>query len=325
MLYTLCFLNELFDFRNGNVLFDRVAGNGHKRRSLLDFERFGKRHVLFGENLREADLCFIKEGLRDLAVGAGLGGEQEQPVVRWRSGGRGDCAVGGGGVLPVAETAALQPGVGHVVFPPVLELLDLAVVPVLDGAVVAGYTAVHLGRLAALGAGELLAHKVAVVLADGVGRGHGVVGQLVVLRDLAHEVRRRLPARQLLAEEGVEDRAGGVERLQLILHVERGEDVLGIADGQVGGVGVVRVSARLGSGDDVGEGLDVVLCETVGGGLRRGGLKVIEVTMSIQELDREIARVKAALAKTTSNHLKSDCGKYLRKLYRQRKRLKHES
>ena len=57
----------------------------------------------------------------------------------------------------------------------------------------------------------------------------------------------------------------------------------------------------------------------------RLGLKVIEVTMSIQELDREIARVKAALAKTTSDHLKSDYGKYLRKLYRQRKRLKHES
>lgn len=47
----------------------------------------------------------------------------------------------------------------------------------------------------------------------------------------------------------------------------------------------------------------------------RLGLKVIEVTMSIQELDREIARVKAALAKTTSTHLKSDygniCGSYI--------------
>lgn len=164
--------------------------------------------------------------------------------------------------MPPGEVA-----VADVVLLAVLELLHLAVVPVLHGTVVAGDAAPDLGVLAALGAGEVLAGNVAVVVADGVRRAHRVVRQLVVLGDLAHEVCRGLPARQLLAEEGVEDGAGGVARLEIVLNVERGEDIVGVADRQVRAVGVVRGAARLRRGDDVGIELNIVLRETVGGGL----------------------------------------------------------
>src|SRR5690625_7133163 len=48
-----------------------------------------------------------------------------------------------------------------------------------------------------------------------------ILGQLVVLGDLAHEARGGLPVGQLLAQEGVEDGAGGVEGLELVLNVQR--------------------------------------------------------------------------------------------------------
>ena len=78
-----------------------------------------------------------------------------------------------------------------------------------------------------------------MVLAHGVGGGQGVVGQTVVLGDLADQRRRRLPVGQLFAQEGVEHGAGGVEGLEIVLDVQGGEDVLGVAHGQVGAVGVV--------------------------------------------------------------------------------------
>ena len=50
----------------------------------------------------------------------------------------------------------------------------------------------------------------------------------------------------------MEDGAGGVARLEIVLNVERGEDIVGVADRQVRAVGVVRGAARLRRGDDVG-------------------------------------------------------------------------
>ena len=57
----------------------------------------------------------------------------------------------------------------------VLELLRLAVVPVLHGTVIAGDTTVDLCFLAAEGADRLLSCKIAVVLTDGVGRRQRVI------------------------------------------------------------------------------------------------------------------------------------------------------
>ena len=113
---------------------------------------------------------------------------------------------------------------------------------------------------------------------DGVGGGNGVVGQLVVLGDLPDQVGGGLPVGQLLAQEGVEHGAGGVQGLEIVLDIQSGEHVLGVAHGQVGGVGVVGGAVHVG-GDDVGELLLIVLGEAIGGGLGGGGLQVVEVAV----------------------------------------------
>src|SRR5699024_221950 len=112
--------------------------------------------------------------------------------------------------------------------------------------------------------------------------GHGVVGELEVLRDLPHQVGRGLPVRQLLAQERVEHGAGGVQGLQVVLDGQGLEDVVGVAHRQVGGIGVVGgVAGVLGGGDDVGIELHVVLGQPVGGGLGGGGLQVVEVAVHL--------------------------------------------
>ena len=77
----------------------------------------------------------------------------------------------------------------------------------------------------------------------------------------------------------MEDRTGGIERLQLVLHIERGENILGIADGQVRGVGVIRRLALLSCSDDIGEVLLVMLGKTVSGGLGRRRFEVIQISV----------------------------------------------
>ena len=178
----------------------------------------------------------------------------------------------------------------HVVDPPVPELLGLAVIPVLDRAVIAGDTAVNLRGLSAVGAGLLLPRQIAVVPADGIGGAHGIIGQLVVFRDLPHQVGRGLPVRELLPQEGVEDGAGGVESLELVLDIQGGEYILRVAHRQVGGVGVIGGAVFVG-GDDIGVELLVVLGEAVGGALRRGGLEVVEVAVLLLIVAQALAHV----------------------------------
>ena len=57
----------------------------------------------------------------------------------------------------------------------------------------------------------------------------------------------------------------------MIFDIKSGEDVFGISDGQVAGVGVIGGFASFGSTDDVGITLFVVLCKTEGGGFGRSG------------------------------------------------------
>ena len=129
-----------------------------------------------------------------------------------------------------------------------------------------------------MGAGELLPGEVAVVGTHGIGGGDGVVGQFIMLGNLAHQGGSGLPAGQLFAQKGVEHGAGGVEGLELVLHVQSLKDVLGAPHRQVGGVGVIGGAVVVG-GVDVGELLLVVLGEAVGSGLCRGGLQIEEVTV----------------------------------------------
>ena len=134
-----------------------------------------------------------------------------------------------------------------------------------------------------------------MVRTDGICRGHGVIGEFEVLGDLAHERGGSLPIRQLFTEERVEHRAGGVAGLQVVLNLQRGEDVLRIADRQVGGVGVVRRAVLIG-GDDVRELRLVVLGKAVGGGLCRRGLQVIQIAVLLLVVGQTLAHVVEHLA-----------------------------
>ena len=123
--------------------------------------------------------------------------------------------------------------VQHAVHLPVLKLLNFAVVPILHRAVVTGDSAVNLGFASAMRACVLLACKITVRAANRVGGGDGIVGQLIILRNFANKCRRTLPIGQFFTEEGVEHRAGGIERLQLVLNIQRRENIFRIADGKM--------------------------------------------------------------------------------------------
>ena len=166
----------------------------------------------------------------------------------------------------------------HLIGFSVLILLTLAVIPVLHRAVVAGDAAVNLRFPSADGAGELLPGQIAVVCADGIGGRQRIVRQLVVLRDLTDQRRRCPPIGQLFAQEGVEHRAACVEGLELVLYVQCGEHVLRVAHRQVAGIGVVGRPALVG-GDDIGVLCLIVLGKAIGGGLGRGGLQIVEVSI----------------------------------------------
>ncbi len=83
-------------------------------------------------------------------------------------------------VLPVSIASSSFYGVENFINLSFLELFGLAVVPVLNGAVVARYTRVNFRGFAANGAFELFADKISVVFADGIRRGKGVVRELII-------------------------------------------------------------------------------------------------------------------------------------------------
>ena len=172
----------------------------------------------------------------------------------------------------------------------VLVLLGLAVVPVLDRAIVTCDAAVDFRLLAADRACELLACQIAVVLAHGISRRHCVIRQLIVLGNLADKVCRSLPVGKLLAEESVENSSGCVQCLQIILNIQRGEDILCVADRQVRGVGVVRCAVHV-SRNDIRELLLVVHRKSVGRGLRRRRLQVVKVAVLLLVVGETLSHV----------------------------------
>lgn len=89
--------------------------------------------------------------------------------------------------------------VSNIINSSLFKFLSLAVVKVLNGAIVACYTAVNLGGFAAVGAVVLLAVNIAVVFAYGISGRKGVIGKLVILGNLSYESCRRLPIGKLFA------------------------------------------------------------------------------------------------------------------------------
>ena len=188
---------------------------------LMDAQLCSKLRSVLCQNLFVEDAGIVQHLDGDTAVGAGGGGKEQGLFAVNAALFFGlcflFCGVGSGAVTQVILFALLI-------------FLRLTHVPVLHGAVVAGNAAIDLRGLTAVGAGEMLAFQVAVALTDGVGGGQGVVGQAVVFCNLAHQRGGRLPRGQLLAQEGVEDGAGGVEGLQVILNIQRGKNVVGETD-----------------------------------------------------------------------------------------------
>ena len=154
------------------------------------------------------------------------------------------------------------------------------------------------------------AGKIAVLGTYGVRRGHRVVRKLIIFRDRANQLRGRLPVRQLLAEEAVEHRAGRVERLQLVLDIQRREYVVGIADRKMRAVGVVRSLTGRACREDVRELLAVMLRKTVRGGFCRSCLEVVQIAVHLlvvaQTLTHVIEHLLCELLRLRSRHILAD-------------------
>ena len=163
---------------SSGVLLEVLAVRHDQRRRLLHAVLHRELGVVLGVELLIGEALLVQHRHRESAVGAGRRREEQGraelvDVLGGLLRGGGDvpvevrllaAAAGGLRVLHGVEVA-----VRDVVGLALLVLLRLARVPVLHRAVVAGDAAVHLGALAAVRAGELLAGEVAVVFADGVG------------------------------------------------------------------------------------------------------------------------------------------------------------
>ena len=115
-----------------------------------------------------------------------------------------------------------------------------------------------------------------MLLAHGEERSHRDVGHLEVGEHLAYDVAAGLGGGDSLVHVHVEHRTARVAALQLVLHLERLEEVVRITGRQLGAVGVVTVTGSTAL-DDVREALLVFAGKAVGGAFGGGGLQVVEV------------------------------------------------
>ncbi len=112
--------------------------------------------------------------------------------------------------------------------------------------------------------------------ADAEGGGEGEVGEMILLGDAADERARHGGVIDALSQESVEDSAAGILRLESVLEVECFEDVVGKADRNVRGIGVVGFGVFgthffLVGDDDIGVVLLVEEGEAVGGAFGGSG------------------------------------------------------
>ena len=169
-------LQPLYDCGNAYDLFNALAVLDHESRYLRDVVPFGGLPILIGVDLLESDPRLVQCGIEDSAIRTRPGSEQQIALFR-----RFDTAhaIGTPCAFHVKRPGVRQAGGTDVVGDPIPELLRLAVVPVLHGAVVSGDPAVDLSALATVRADSLFAGEVTVVLADGVGWGESVIRETV--------------------------------------------------------------------------------------------------------------------------------------------------
>ncbi len=118
-----------------------------------------------------------------------------------------------------------------------------------------------------------------MLAADRVCGGDRIIRQLVMLCDRPHQICRRLPVRELLSQKRMKHCPRSIERLKLVLNVERIKDISRIIHRQMGGVCIIWLVPRMARGNDVTPLLPVMLCKPVGRALRRRRLEIIQVAI----------------------------------------------
>ena len=88
----------------------------------------------------------------------------------------------------------------------------------------------------------------------------------------------------------MEHRAGSIERLQLVLYVECGENILGVSDRQMAGICIVRRAVFV-CRNDIGIETFVVLCKAIGGGLGRRRLQIVKVSVLLLIIAQALAHM----------------------------------
>ena len=129
---------------------------------------------------------------------------------------------------------------------------------------------------AADGAYGLIAHKIAVLLADRERGSKGKVGQPVIFGDHAHYLGGTLPVGQRLLCKHVEHRTRGVHSLEVVLSVQRLEKIVRKVHRHIGAVGIIRRAVPR-CGYDIGITGLILPGHAVGGGFGGRRFEVIQV------------------------------------------------
>ena len=213
-----------------------ISADDHESGSLLNAHFTAELGCFLGEDGLVGDLCLVQEELCSSALRTGLAGEEHKSIGR-----HGLLLLKNLKGLAIERLLAVKLRINL----SLLILLGLTVVPVLHGTVVAGDSGVNLGLLTALGTDELLACDIAVVLAHRVGGRNRIVRKSIIFRNSSYEVSGRLPVGKLLTEVAMEHSTRCVEGVKLVLHIKCLEDIVGVANGKVAGVGVIGSAAIL--------------------------------------------------------------------------------
>ena len=137
----------------------------------------------------------------------------------------------------------------------------------------------------------MLSRDISMIPAHGIGGGQGIIGQPVVLRDLSHQRRGRLPVRKLFSQKRVEHGTGSIQSLKLILDIQGVKNVGGVIHRQMGAVGVVRSIPLSSRGADIRPALPVVFGQTVRRGLRRRRLQVKQFPVCLLVIRKPVSHM----------------------------------
>ena len=136
-----------------------------------------------------------------------------------------------------------------------------------------------------------LPRQISVGLTDGIGGRQGIIGQLIVDGNGAHQRCRRLPVRKLFPQKRVEYGSRGIQGLQLVLNIQSFKNIRGIINRQVGGIGVIRRVSLFSRRFDGREPFPVMLCQTIRRALRRRGLQIVQIPVLLLVVGKPLPHV----------------------------------